>query len=274
MSNLFSSLFNNKNLSAIEEKFQDELYVMSSDDKSDNTELYTMMLNILRLRKIEAKEVMIPRVDLNWVDINTTVEDAAAKVVSCGESRLPVFDEKHENIIGIVHAKALLRVLSQKSGESLKNILLTPYFVPEVKSVDALLVEMRQNKVHLAVVIDEYGGVSGIIKLDAVIERIVGSIQDEFNKNAEDLVKINENEFIANGRITITDLNEFTGMNILTPDVDTLGGLIFTLLGRVPNDRESIEYGNYLFTIEAISGRKIKKVRIVIKENDYEKTEN
>ena len=274
MSNLFSSLFNNKNLSAIEEKFQDELYVMSSDDKSDNTELYTMMLNILRLRKIEAKEVMIPRVDLNWVDINTTVEDAAAKVVSCGESRLPVFDEKHENIIGIVHAKALLRVLSQKSGESLKNILLTPYFVPEVKSVDALLVEMRQNKVHLAVVIDEYGGVSGTIKLDAVIERIVGSIQDEFNKKAEDLVKINENEFIANGRITITDLNEFTGMNILTPDVDTLGGLIFTLLGRVPNDHECIEYGNYLFTIEAISGRKIKKVRIVIKENDYEKTEN
>lgn len=274
MSNLFSSLFNNKNLSAIEEKFQDELYVMSSDDKSDNTELYTMMLNILRLRKIEAKEIMIPRVDLNWVDINTTIEEAAAKVVSCGESRLPVFDEKHENIIGIVHAKALLRVLSQKSGESLKNILLTPYFVPEVKSVDTLLVEMRQNKVHLAVVIDEYGGVSGIIKLDAVIERIVGSIQDEFNKNAEDLVKINENEFIANGRITITDLNEFTGMNILTPDVDTLGGLIFTLLGRVPNDRESIEYGNYLFTIEAISGRKIKKVRIVIKENDYEKTEN
>lgn len=274
MSNLFSSLFNNKTLSAIEEKFQDELYVMSSDDKSDNTELYTMMLNILRLRKIEAKEVMIPRVDLNWVDINTTVEDAAAKVVSCGESRLPVFDEKHENIIGIVHAKALLRVLSQKSGESLKNILLTPYFVPEVKSVDALLVEMRQNKVHLAVVIDEYGGVSGTIKLDAVIERIVGSIQDEFNKKAEDLVKINENEFIANGRITITDLNEFTGMNILTPDVDTLGGLIFTLLGRVPNDRECIEYGNYLFTIEAISGRKIKKVRIVIKENDYEKTEN
>ena len=274
MSNLFSSLFNNKNLSAIEEKLQDELYVMSSDDKSDNTELYTMMLNILRLRKIEAKEIMIPRVDLNWVDINTTIEEAAAKVVSCGESRLPVFDEKHENIIGIVHAKALLRVLSQKSGESLKNILLTPYFVPEVKSADALLVEMRQNKVHLAVVIDEYGGVSGIIKLDAVIERIVGSIQDEFNKNAEDLVKINENEFIANGRITITDLNEFTGMNILTPDVDTLGGLIFTLLGRVPNDRESIEYGNYLFTIEAISGRKIKKVRIVIKENDYEKTEN
>ena len=274
MSNLFSSLFNNKNLSAIEEKFQDELQVVSNEENDDNDELYEMMLNVLRLRKTEAKEIMIPRVDLNWVDVNTTIEDAAAKVVSSGESRLPVFDEKHENIIGIVHAKALLRVLSQKSGESLKNILLTPYFVPEVKSADALLVEMRQNKVHLAVVIDEYGGVSGIIKLDAVIERIVGSIQDEFNKNAEDLVKINENEFIANGRITITDLNEFTGMNILTPDVDTLGGLIFTLLGRVPNDRESIEYGNYLFTIEAISGRKIKKVRIVIKENDYEKTEN
>lgn len=274
MNNLFSNLFNSKNISAIKEKFQDELHAMDSDDKGDEEELYTMMLNILRLRRIEAKEIMIPRVDLHWVDINTSVEEAAAKIVSSGESRLPVFDEKHENIVGIVHAKALLRVLSQKSKESFESILLSPYFVPEVKPIDELLVEMRQNKVHLAVVIDEYGSVSGIVMLDDIIERIVGSIQDEFNKETEDLIQINDKEFIASGRITITDLNEGAGMNISTPDVDTLGGLIFTLLGRVPEDHERIEYGNYLFTIEAISGRKIKKVRIVIKENEHDKTEN
>ncbi len=274
MSNLFSNLFNSKNISAIKEKFQDELHAMDGDDKGDEEELYTMMLNILRLRRIEAKEIMIPRVDLHWVDINASVDEAAAKIVSCGESRLPVFDEKHENIVGIVHAKALLRVLSQKSQESFESILLSPYFVPEVKPIDELLVEMRQNKVHLAVVIDEYGSVSGIVMLDDIIERIVGSIQDEFNKEAEDLIQISDREFIASGRITITDLNESAGMNISTPDVDTLGGLIFTLLGRVPKDQECIEYGNYLFTIEAISGRKIKKVRIVIKENENEKTEN
>lgn len=274
MSNLFSNLFNNKNLSEIKEKFSDELHIINSEDKSGDEELYAMMLNILRLRKVEAKEIMIPRVDLHWVDINTSIEDAAAKIVSCGESRIPVFDEKHENIVGIVHAKALLRVLSQNSKESLADILLSPYFVPEIKSADELLVEMRQNKVHLAVIIDEYGGVSGIILLDDIIERIVGNIQDEFNKDAEDLIQISEKEFIANGRIAITDLNEITGLSISAPDVDTLGGLIFTLLGRVPKDRETIEYGIYLFTIEAISGRKIKKVRIVIKENEYEKTED
>lgn len=274
MSNLFSNLFNNKNLSEIKEKFSDELHIINSEDKNGDEELYAMMLNILRLRKVEAKEIMIPRVDLHWVDINTSIEDAAAKIVSCGESRIPVFDEKHENIVGIVHAKALLRVLSQNSKESLADILLSPYFVPEIKSADELLVEMRQNKVHLAVIIDEYGGVSGIILLDDIIERIVGNIQDEFNKDAEDLVQISEKEFIANGRIAITDLNEITGLSISAPDVDTLGGLIFTLLGRVPKDRETIEYGIYLFTIEAISGRKIKKVRIVIKENEYEKTED
>lgn len=274
MSNLFSNLFNSKNISAIKEKFQDELHAMDSDDKGNEEELYTMMFNILRLRRIEAKEIMVPRVDLHWVDINTSVEKAAAEIVSCGESRLPVFDEKHENIVGIVHAKALLRVLSQKSKEPFESILLSPYFVPEVKPIDELLVEMRQNKVHLAVVIDEYGSVSGIVMLDDIIERIVGSIQDEFNKEAEDLIQINEKEFIASGRITITDLNESAGMNILMPDVDTLGGLIFTLLGRVPKDHECVECGNYLFTIEAISGRKIKKVRIVIKENEHDKTEN
>lgn len=274
MSNLFSNLFTSKNISAIEEKFYDELRTIDGEDKGNEEELYTMMLNILRLRRIEAKEIMIPRVDLHWVDINTSVEEAAAKIVSCGESRLPVFDKKHENIVGIVHAKALLRVLSQKSKEAIENILLSPYFVPEVKPIDELLVEMRQNKVHLAVVIDEYGSVSGIVMLDDIIERIVGSIQDEFNKEAEDLIQISDNEFIASGRITITYLNESAGMNISTPDVDTLGGLIFTLLGRVPKDHEQIEYGNYLFTIEAISGRKIRKVRIVIKENEYEKTEN
>lgn len=274
MSNLFSNLFNNKNLSEIKEKFSDELHIINSEDKNGDEELYAMMLNILRLRKVEAKEIMIPRVDLHWVDINTSIEDAAAKIVSCGESRIPVFDEKHENIVGIVHAKALLRVLSQNSKESLTDILLSPYFVPEIKSADELLVEMRQNKVHLAVIIDEYGGVSGIILLDDIIERIVGNIQDEFNKDAEDLIQISEKEFIANGRIAITDLNEITGLSISAPDVDTLGGLIFTLLGRVPKDCETIEYGIYLFTIEAISGRKIKKVRIVIKENEYEKTED
>ena len=274
MSNLFSNLFNNKNLSEIKEKFSDELHIINSEDKNGDEELYAMMLNILRLRKVEAKEIMIPRVDLHWVDINTSIEDAAAKIVSCGESRIPVFDEKHENIVGIVHAKALLRVLSQNSKESLADILLSPYFVPEIKSADELLVEMRQNKVHLAVIIDEYGGVSGIILLDDIIERSVGNIQDEFNKDAEDLIQISEKEFIANGRIAITDLNEITGLSISAPDVDTLGGLIFTLLGRVPKDRETIEYGIYLFTIEAISGRKIKKVRIVIKENEYEKTED
>jgi CBS domain containing-hemolysin-like protein len=274
LSNLFSSLFNNKTLSAIEEKFQDELQIVSNEDNDDNDELYEMMLNVLRLRKTEAKEIMTPRVDLHGVSINATVQEAAAIVVSSGESRVPVFDEKHENIVGIVHAKALLRVLSQNSDESLESILLSPYFVPEMKSVDELLVEMRQNKVHSAVIIDEYGSVCGIVKLDDIIERIVGSIQDEFNKRTEDLIRISDSEFIANGRISITHLSEMTGIEISTLDVDTLGGLIFTLLGRVPKDRESIEYGNYLFTIETISGRKIKKVRIVKKENDYEKTED
>ena len=112
MSNLFSNLFNNKNLSEIKEKFSDELHIINSEDKNGDEELYAMMLNILRLRKVEAKEIMIPRVDLHWVDINTSIEDAAAKIVSCGESRIPVFDEKHENadeIIVITHEGAIER---------------------------------------------------------------------------------------------------------------------------------------------------------------------
>jgi magnesium and cobalt transporter len=235
--------------------------IKNQDGKLDDYEK-TMIMNILELKNISAKEVMVPRVDVIGININMEMPEIIKIVDQNGRSRLPVYNDNIDNICGILHTKDLFKYFVKKQGFDISKILREPFFIPESKNIYELLVELKEKKNHIAIVVDEYGGMSGIVSFEDIIEMIVGDINDEFDKVTEEVVKISDGRYIVEGRIALDELNEKIGSDFFEEDIDTLGGLIFMIFGKIPVKNEKIEYKNYLFTIESISGRKIKKVRI------------
>lgn len=227
-----------------------------------------MILNIVELSEIYVREIMVPRVDVISIDINSSIEEILKIVADNGISRLPVYDENIDNIVGILHAKDLLNYIRDKNNFSLSKIIRQPYFVPEYKTINELLVELREKRIHLAIVVDEYGGMAGIVCLEDIIERIVGEIQDEFDDETDEIIKIDENKYVINARINIDELNERLSLNIETDKADSLSGFLYMLFGKIPSVNEKIEYKNYVFTIESIIKRKIKKVLLEIKSQN------
>jgi magnesium and cobalt transporter len=221
-----------------------------------------MVFNILELKEITVKEIMVPRVDVVSINIKSEIDEIIKCVDECGRSRLPVYDDNLDNIVGILHAKDLLKYFIKKQGFDITKIIREPFFVPESKNIRDMLVELREKKTHIAIIVDEYGGMAGIVCFEDILERIVGEIQDEFDKEVDEFIKIEENKFLVDPRISLTELNSRLGSEFEEEEIDTLGGLIFMIFGRIPNKNDKIEYKNYLFTIESISGRKIKKVKI------------
>lgn len=274
MNNLFQAVFYNEDMG--KEKYNQFIADLVNELKQTKREINryegNMILNILQLGEISVKEIMIPRVDVHSIPIHTPVKEAVKKITERGVSRLPVFDENQENVIGMIHAKDLLQIVFLEEQRELRSILRQPYFIPESKAINDLLAEMRQNKIPFAVVVDEYGTVSGIVTLEDIVEKIVGKIWDEFDDCGNEIVKVGEDTYLVNARMALAEINRTIGCNILMEDIDTLSGLIYTVLGRIPNLHETLVYQNYLFTIESISGRKIKKVKIKI--NQQENIEN
>ncbi len=223
-----------------------------------------MILNIIDMSKTMTKEIMIPRVDVVHIDKDSSLDEIIQVVETKGRSRLPVFDENIDNIIGILHSKELLKYIGGKKDFDIKRNLRQPFFVPETKNINDLLLEMREQKIHLAIVVDEFGGMSGIVCLEDIIERIVGKIEDEFDSETVNIVMVDDKRYLVEGKTSIEELNEALKTNFDTNEVDTLGGLLYILFGKIPSKGEKIEYQNCLFTIETISGRKIKKVLIEI----------
>jgi CBS domain containing-hemolysin-like protein len=148
------------------------------------------------------------------------------------------------------------------------EILRKPYFVPESKKLDSLLREMKRRKVHIAIVVDEYGGVSGIVCLEDIIEEVIGDIQDEFDDEKEEILRIGDNAFLCDARINLHDLNEELGLGLPEEDFDTLGGFVFELFGKIPARYEKVSYKNLEFVIQEMEGHKIKSVKILLAEKD------
>lgn len=221
-----------------------------------------MILNIIDMSTITVKEIMIPRVEVVSIDKNLEIEEIIQIIVDKGRSRLPVFDNNIDNIIGILHSKELLTYFTKKSDFDISKVIRLPLFIPETKNINDLLLELREKKVHLAIVVDEFGGMSGVISLEDIIERIVGKIEDEFDNETANIIKIDDRKYLVEGRTTIEELNEVLNTDFDDEEVDTLGGLIYILFGRIPAKNDKIEFKNCLFTIESISIRKIKKVMI------------
>lgn len=229
-----------------------------------------MIRGIVELSETTVKEVMVPRIDVVFLSVDTTINEMMETLSECGHSRVPVYKETIDNVIGILYVKDLLNLTWKKEPVDIKAIIRKPYFVPESKKIDTLLKEFQRRRVHIAVALDEYGGVSGIVCLEDIIEEIVGEILDEFDTEEEDILKISEGEFFCDARVNIEDLNEGIGILLPDEDVDTLGGFVFDLFGKIPVKYEKVSWENVDFIIQEMDGHKIKTVKVVIKDPDSE----
>ncbi|NUM49098.1 MAG: HlyC/CorC family transporter, partial [Anaerolineales bacterium] len=208
-------------------------------------------------------EIMVPRIDILALEVNATALTAADTMLKSGFSRVPVYQENIDNVIGILYVKDLLRLSREEKLEGTLHDKLRPaYFVPETKKADELLTEMQNRRIHIALIVDEYGGVAGMVTLEDLMEEIVGEIQDEYDQAEEKIYhQINDSEYIFQARIDLDEFNEIMDSALPKDEADTLGGLIYNKIGRVPKSGEEIQTDNILLIVEQVSGRRIRKVK-------------
>lgn len=225
-----------------------------------------MIYSVLQLRETLAREVMVPRIDVIALELDTSVEDALATVMKAGHSRIPVYGESVDDVRGLLYAKDLLGIVHHGGldKKALSDLIRPAYFVPESKRAGVLLKELQDRKIHMAIVVDEYGGTAGVVTVEDLIEEIVGEIQDEFDPDEEaEVVQHGEHEFTVDGGIDLDDLNRLLDVELPTDDSDTLGGFIFSQLGKVPLAGETVDAHNLHMRVESVIGRRIRKVHIL-----------
>ena len=230
-----------------------------------------ILKGIVKFGNIEVKEIMKSRIDVIAVEINTDFKQLINIILESGYSRIPIYKESLDNVTGVLHIKELLPYLEIKQDFKWQTLIKNAYFVPESKKINNLLEEFREKKIHMAIVVDEYGGTSGLLTLEDIMEEIVGEINDEFD--TEDVVfsKLNENNFVFEGKTLLNDFYKITGVesgffNEVKGDSDTLAGLLLELEGKIPEKNEKIIYKNFVFTVEAADKRSIKRIKVTNNE--------
>lgn len=224
-----------------------------------------MIQGILDLSQTTVKEIMVPRIDVVSLSIDTPAVQLARAIAESGHSRFPVYQGTIDNIVGILHAKDLLRLVAEEgTGALIGPVLRKPYFVPESKKLDSLLREFKRRKVHIAVAVDEYGGTSGIVTMEDILEEIVGEIQDEFDDERPQVEEIGDKVFLCDARVSLEEFNKKTGAGLPEDDFDTLGGFVFDLFGRIPSPFEKASHGLVDFVVQEMDGHKIVTVKAML----------
>lgn len=241
---------------------------MTSDSTTPEEER-KILKGIVKFGDIEVKEIMKARIDVTAVDMATPFNDLLRMILNSGYSRIPVYEESFDTVKGILYIKDLLPYLDNPTAIHWPDLLRPAFFVPENKRINDLLQEFRAKKIHLAIVVDEYGGTSGIVTLEDIIEEIVGEINDEFDVDEEDITysKIDEFNYIFEGKTLLNDFCKITGIEDrvfeeVKGESDTLAGLMLELMGKIPNKDESITFGNFTFKVEAVDKRRIKRIQV------------
>lgn len=224
-----------------------------------------MIYSVLQFNDKVVRELMVPRIDIVGLSAEATLEQALQVAVSEGHSRIPVYEGTIDHIIGVLYAKDLLTRLDEANRQrQVREIMRPAYFVPESKRASELLEELQRQKVHMAIVIDEYGGTAGLITIEDLLEEIVGEIQDEYDPEEEaEYQQINADEYRFDAGIPLVEVNELLNVELSTEESDTLGGYIFAVLGKVPQVGESFERDGLRFTVESLDGRRIEWVRVL-----------
>lgn len=222
-----------------------------------------MVRSILDLDKTLAREIMVPRIDIVALDIKASLSELVRTVIDAGVSRIPIYENTIDNVVGVVYAKDVLRYWNQPGEDiTLDRIARSPHFIPETKRVDELLQEFRKKRVHMAIVVDEYGGVAGLVSLEDLMEEIVGEIEDEFDTGTPQIETVGPGEVIMDAAVSIDDLNEALSLDIQGEDFDTVGGFIFDRLGKIPVPGDEIREDGFLVSVLTTTGRRIRKVKI------------
>lgn len=261
-----------------EKIIQKENHVLSVDDleqaleltdKNDIKDEQNMLKGIIRFGDETAKEVMTSRQNIIDLDIRSNYADVLKCIEDNNYSRIPVYQDNTDNIRGILYIKDLLPHLTKSSNFRWQSLIRPPYFVPETKKIDDLLREFQENKVHIAIVVDEFGGTSGIVTLEDILEEIVGEINDEYDEEEKFYSKLNYNTFVFEGKTLLTDLCRILNVDDeefeeVEGDADTLAGLLLEIKGDFPSIHEKIDYKNYTFEVMNVEERRISKIKVTV----------
>ena len=261
-----------------EKIIQKENHVLSVDDleqaleltdKEDIKDEQNMLKGIIRFGDETAKEVMTTRQNIVDLDIRSTYPEVLKCIVENNYSRIPVYQDNTDNIRGVLYIKDLLPHLSKASNLRWQSLIRPPYFVPETKKIDDLLREFQENKVHIAIVVDEFGGTCGIVTLEDILEEIVGEINDEYDEEEKFYSKLNYNTFIFEGKTLLSDFCKILNVDDeefeeVEGDADSLAGLLLEIKGDFPSMHEKIDYKNYTFEVMNIEERRISKIKVTV----------
>lgn len=228
-----------------------------------------MINNVVDFANSDASDIMVPRTDIVAVDINLSYEELTKVFKEETFSRLPVYEDSIDNIVGIISLKDLL-FIQDLSDFTIKKYMREPFFTYESKCLKELFAQMRIDRIPMAIILDEYGGTSGIVTLEDLLEEIVGEISDEYDQHDEDIVVVKENEYLVDGATKIEDVNEKLGTNFSSEDFDSIGGFVIETFGKFPNKSDTIIYENVEFIVEDIQKNRIEKLRVLthIKDSD------
>lgn len=223
-----------------------------------------MIHSIFEFTDTIVRQVMVPRIDMKCIEVTASLNDLLEVIMRYGHSRIPVYEDNVDNILGIVHAKDLLPVLKEDLHDfDIRAVMRAAYFIPEAKKIDELMAEFKRSKIQMAIVRDEYGGTAGLVTLEDLLEEIVGDIMDEYDIEERMIEIIDPNHAIVSARMDVDDLNDQMGIDIPeSEDYETIGGFVFGLFGRQPSEGESVEYQNVVLTVKATDGGRLHKIEV------------
>lgn len=251
----------------------DELeHALELTDKNDIKEEQKMLQGIVRFGDETVREVMTSRQDIVALNINSPFSDVLKSIVENNYSRIPVYQNNDDNIKGVLYIKDLLPHLAKPTSFKWQTLMRPPHFVPETKRLDDMMKDFKENKVHIAIVVDEFGGTSGLITLEDILEEIVGEINDEYDEEDTSYSKLNYNTYVFDGKTLLSDVTKILEVDDdyfseIEGDADSLAGLLLEIKGDFPTMYERIEYRNFMFEILKVDGRRISKVKITISAN-------
>ena len=224
-----------------------------------------MLLNVLDVKDKIVREIMLPRIDMVTVQSTQSINKIITTILDKGHSRLPLIGENKDTVEGIIYAKDLLKLYKKKLNKiDIKDFIRKPFFVPETKKVLDLLKDFQVKKIHLAIVIDEYGGVSGLVSMEDILEEFVGEIQDEYDNEKESIVKIRKNIYNLDAKIAVDFVNSSCRINLPEDLADTMGGLFMELFGSIPEKNNSVHYKKHKLRVISVDGNRIIRLQLTI----------
>ncbi len=275
IANIFIRLFGGKPIKELPVMTEEELIAGAAEEEGViEEEEKELIHSIFEFGDTIVREVMVPRMDMVAVNVDAPIEEVLSLIIHEGHSRVPVYEETVDNVIGVIYAKDLLIQMNKGNIDiPLRRLMRPAYYVPELKKVNELLRELQKKRLHIAIVVDEYGGTAGLVTIEDLLEEIVGEIFDEYDLEETLVEYIDEKTIRMDARVNIDEANEILNINLSRDDIDTVGGFVYSLFGRIPKPGEKVSFGGYTFKVEKVIGRRISKILITKEEVEEESRE-